>query len=75
MVQSLFFPDQLSDLFAGCCKAAGYHAFGMRVDGFSAVETDRDVGDANGCGVAGPGAYLDFAFYPRLGNKSWSATL
>lgn len=47
----------------------------MRVDGFPAVEADRDVGDSDGRGVAGPGAYLDFAFYPRLGNKSWSATL
>lgn len=47
----------------------------MRVDGFSAVEADRDVGDADGRGIAGSGAYLDFAFYPRLGNKSWSATL
>lgn len=47
----------------------------MRVNGFSTVEADRDVGDTDGRGIAGSGAYLDFAFYPRLGNKSWSATL
>lgn len=75
MVQSLFLADQSPDLFARRCEAAGYHAIGVRVDGFPAIEADRDVGDADGCGVAGPGAYLDFAFYPRLGNKSWSATL
>lgn len=78
MVESLFLPDQRADLFPGRGEAAGDDAVGVRVYRFAAVEADGDVGDADGGGVAGAGADLDFAFYPGLGEREaefWSATL